>query len=69
MLLDVCSRVLLWYQAKDKSPNPMAEQMNWTLPNTLVVVVLGVVVTVGGDTEWKEIRASIHTQSFPYLKH
>jgi len=28
LLLDVCSREPLWYQANDKSPNPVAEQMN-----------------------------------------
>ena len=51
LLLDVCSREPLWYQEKDRLPNPVAEQMNGTLPNTLAVVMLGIIETAGGDTE------------------
>ena len=53
LLLDVCSREPLWYQVKDRSPNPVAEQMNCMLPNTLAIVMFGTIVTTGGDTKGK----------------
>ena len=56
LLLDVCSREPLWYQAKDKSPNPVAEQMNCRLLNTLPVVMLGAIETAGDDTKQKNIK-------------
>lgn len=40
---------------KEKSPNPIAEQMNVTLPSILAVILLGLIVTTGGDTTKEKV--------------
>ena len=40
----------LYSHTNERFPSPVAKQKNVSFPNTLAVILLGLILTIGGDT-------------------